>query len=77
MSSPTSRLLNASYWLVMPHRLPPQQRMQVGICGEKCGREAEYRRQKEEERVVHLPEQWTRMDHYQYKHEQVAAEAHS
>jgi hypothetical protein len=33
----------------MPHMLPPQQRMQVGICGETCDREAEYR-QKEEER---------------------------
>ena len=50
--------------------------MQVGVCGEKCGQEAEYRRQKEED-GVRLPQQWTRMDHYQYKHERVAAEAHS
>ncbi len=59
---------------MMPLRLPPQQRMQVGICREKCGREAEYCCQKEEERV-RLPKQWTQMDHYQYKYERVAAEA--
>jgi len=36
---------------VMPHMLPPQQRMQVGICGVTCDQEAEYH-QKEEDRGV-------------------------
>jgi hypothetical protein len=27
--------------MVMPQMLPPQQRMQVGICGETCDREAD------------------------------------
>ena len=28
--------------MVMPHMLPPQQRMQVGICGGTCDREADH-----------------------------------
>ena len=28
--------------LVMPQMLPPQQKMQVGICGETCDREADH-----------------------------------
>ena len=28
--------------MVMPQMLPPQQKMQVGICGETCDREADH-----------------------------------
>ena len=75
MSSPT-RSLNASSLSSGDAAQAAAATKDAGGClwGEVW---AEYRRQKEEERVVHLPEQWTRMDHCQYKHEQVAAEAHS
>jgi hypothetical protein len=74
--------------MVMPQMLPPQQKMQVGICGETCDREADHQNEDmlpQGGRRAHSRKassyRANRASHYRhlqlYKRLRVAAEAHS